>query len=169
MVCPQKIVFTDAWQSTLSADPSFSLDGFPHSQRASLLLDIKDITRCGLDYTKHFPPHSRSLAYTVQEFPTVLVSGFLLGSICPAESTGCWGKEYYPQDSNSWGGDQHDLGSADLFTRSLSRDPILSYKKFAKTVMILFEGNLLNIVRLYIVNKRSLLCALYVPHKVYLI
>lgn len=92
MVCPQKRVFSDAWQSALSAAPSFSLDGFPHSQCASILLDIKDITRCGLDYTKHFPPHSRSLAYTVQESPTVLASGFLLGGICPAERTGGWGK-----------------------------------------------------------------------------
>lgn len=65
------------------------------------------------------------------------------------------------------GGNQHDLGSADLFARGLSRDPVVSYKKFAKTVMILLEGNLLNTVRLYIVNKRSLLCTLYAPHKVY--
>lgn len=93
MVCPQKRVFSDAWQSALSAAPSSSLDGFPHSQCASILLDIKDITRCGLDYTKHFPPHSRRLAYSVQESPTVLASGFLLGGICPAERTGGWGKE----------------------------------------------------------------------------
>lgn len=33
--------------------------------------------------------------------------------------------------------------------------------------MIQLEGNLLNTVRIYIVNKRSLLCALYAPHKVY--
>lgn len=103
MVCPQKRVFSDAWQSALSAAPSFSLDAFLYSQCASILLDIKDITRCGLDCTKHSLPISCSLAYTAQESPTVLASGFLLGGICPAERTRGWGKELNPRDSNSWG------------------------------------------------------------------
>jgi hypothetical protein len=62
---------------------------------------------------------------------------------------------------------QHDLGPMDLFTRSLSRDPVASYKKFGQTVTMWLEENLLNTVQIHIINKRSLLYALHAPHKVY--
>lgn len=62
---------------------------------------------------------------------------------------------------------QHDLGLVDLFLRSWSRDPVAFYKGFGQTVMIVLEENLLNTVKIHIMNKRSLLYALYAPYKVY--
>lgn len=62
---------------------------------------------------------------------------------------------------------QHDLGSMVLFVWSLRRDPVVSHKIFGVTVRMLLWQNLGNSKTIPIINKRSLLCALNTPCKVY--